>query len=173
MSPLLMMMLGCGPKQAEVSMIEDPLATQPEIPPATDFTPVTPATSTLESGGVEVWLVERSDLPLVSIRLVIDGGAAADPADQPGLAWLTDTMLTHGAGDRDANAFAAYIEQQAIELDVSTSSTASVVYLDTHADRLEEALDLLADAVLRPLFDAEELDRVRELQVGDLSLIHI
>ena len=148
-------------------MPADPLAVRPKVPVQGAYTPPTPSSLSLSSGA-EVWLMERPDLPLVSIRLSIDGGSASDPATHPGLTWLTDSMLIHGAGDRDAVTFAAFAEQQAIDLSVSTSGTASVVYLSTHTDRLEQGLDLLADAILRPALTAVDLERVRALQLGEL-----
>ena len=149
-------------------MPADPLAVRPEVPEQGTYTPPIPTSVSL-SNGPEVWLVERNDLPLVSIRLIIDGGSSSDPSTHPGLAWLTDSLITHGAGDRDAAAFAAFAEHQAIELSVSTSGTSSTVYLSTHTDRLEHALDLLADAILRPSLAAADLERVRALQIGEIT----
>ena len=165
---MIALILACGPKTPEAIMTADPLATRPEVPAQREFTPSTPQQLTLNSGPA-LWLDSRTDLPLVSLRLIIDGGSASDPADHPGLATITDSMLTHGAGERDASAFAAFAEQAAISLAVSTWGTASVVYLQTHADRLDDALDLLADAVLRPRMEADDLSRVRELQNGEIS----
>ncbi|MBT4816927.1 MAG: hypothetical protein HON70_14585, partial [Lentisphaerae bacterium] len=53
------------------------------------------------------------------------------------------------AGDRDGAAFAAHAEQLAIDLEVGTWERGTVVSLDCHADRLDEGLALMADAVLR------------------------
>ncbi len=165
---MIALILACGPKNIEPAMTTDPLSVRPEISAPAAYTPPAPRELTL-SNGVGLWLDERADLPLVSLRLTIQGGAAADPASRPGLTWLADSMLTSGAGDRDAVAFAAFSEQQAIDLSVSTHGTESVVRLSTHTDRLDDALDLLADVVLRPAFNAEDLDRVRELQIGEIT----
>ena len=165
---MIALILACGPKNIETDMTSDPLAVRPEVPTPGDFAPTIPQAITL-SNGAQIWLNERSELPLVSIRLVITGGSAADPKDHHGLTSLTDSMLTHGAGDRDATAFAAFAEQQAIDLSVSTWGSASVVYLHTHTDRLDDALDLLADAVLRPRLSSDDLERVRELQLGEIT----
>jgi len=165
---MIALLLACGPKNTEPVMNADPLSIRPAVAEPAAYTPPQPQESTL-SMGAGLWLEERSDLPLVSIRLIIEGGAATDPPAQPGLAWLTDSMLTHGAGARDAVAFAAFAEQQAIDLSVATLGTTSVVRLSTHTDRLDDALDLLADAILRPMLAAADLDRVRALQVGDIT----
>lgn len=146
----------------------DALDTPPPIAEPSPFRPPAPTTHVL-SNGVVVWLVQRHDLPLVSLRLLFFGGSASDPADKPGLATLTDEVMVHGAGDRDAAAYAAFAEQQAIDLGILTSASSSVLYAEAHADKLPTALDLLADAALRPQLSQADLDRVRAIQLGDLQ----
>lgn len=146
----------------------DPLAERPPVGAVPAFNATVPERFALSSGA-EVWLVQQDDLPLVSLRLVVPGGSALDPIEKPGLTSLTDAMLTHGAGSRDAAAFAKAVEQQAFTLGARADGTASVVYLDAHAARLDEGLALMADAVLRPRFEASELDRVRELRLGTIA----
>ena len=56
--------------------------------------------------GTVLLLSEKHDVPLIGLRAVIRGGAAADPADKGGLVTLLASMLEKGAGDRDSGAFA-------------------------------------------------------------------
>lgn len=153
---------------ATVPQVQDPLAQRPEPGPTPAFTAPVPQVVTL-SNGVEIWVFERAGLPLVSLQAVISGGAAEDPALGWGQTALSDRMLTHGAGDRGADAFAAELEQKAISLSVGTKATSTLITLDAHAERLETALDLLTDAILRPRFDADEVERVRKITLGDLD----
>lgn len=163
----LIWMLGCPkPLPPAVDAAPHPLDARPTVGPTVDYTPPTP--QVFSASGVTVWLVERDDLPLVEMRLVIPGGSALD-GDLPGLASFADDMLTHGAGDRDATEFARVMEQNALSLGVSTGDTTSYVSLSSHKDRLDVGMTLLADAILAPTFDAEEVDRMRELVRGDLQ----
>src|SRR2546425_8031485 len=54
------------------------------------------------ANGLEVAVVEMHKVPVVDMQLVLDAGAARDPADLPGLATFTATMLQQGAGRRGA-----------------------------------------------------------------------
>ncbi|MDP6933841.1 MAG: pitrilysin family protein [Myxococcota bacterium] len=166
MNPWILLM-GCIHSSPPSSEATDTLGPRPEVVTPDDFQPVPPETLTLASGA-DLWLQVRDDIPLVSLALVIPGGSSTDPADQPGLTSLTDTLLLHGAGDRDATTFAAESEQQALELDVVTTRNVTLVTLDAKSDRLDIGLDLLADVVLRPTFAAEEIERVRVLRLGDI-----
>ena len=144
------------------------LTTPPTVAAAADFEPPTPAEFVL-SNGLRVWVVERPGLPLVSLRLVIPGGSARDAAGQHGAANLADDALKHGAGDRDATAFAAEVERLALSLGVYTGGTASTVSLDAHVDRLDAGLGLMADMILRPRFDDDDVERLKSLQIGSLT----
>lgn len=146
-----------------------PLDVRPEIGAPADFAPEAPQVFTL-SNGATVWLVERPGLPLVSVRMVVGGGKAMDPAEQPGLVNFTDTMLTHGAGDLDATAFAGALEQEALSLWASSGQATTWVGLEATTDTLETGLDLMASAVGEPRFDAEEVDRVRDQLIGDVQM---
>ncbi|MCB9795807.1 MAG: insulinase family protein [Alphaproteobacteria bacterium] len=170
MIPLLLA-LACAPKvspEPQVPETLDPLAQRPEVPAPRAFTPEVPETI-LMGNHVEVMLLERPELPLVSVRVIVPGGSTSDPADAHGLTLLSDSLLTRGAGERDALAFAEEVERQGFTLQVSTREDHSVVVLDAHADRLDAGLALLADAVLRPRFDAAEVERGREQLIGRIT----
>lgn len=169
MLPALVLLTACATKAPEVTPVleVDPLAAVPTVSTPRDWSPVVPETFEL-SNGIPVWIVEQPELPLVSLQIVVDGGARTD-GELPGLANLTDAMLLHGAGERDATSFAAETERLALDLDVGTGSRTSVVSLDAHADHFAAGLDLLADIILRPTFPAEELERLRELHQGELT----
>jgi len=144
------------------------LTQAPTVLAAPDYTPPVPTEHSL-SNGTRVWVHAQEGLPLVSLRLVVPGGSASDPATAPGTTSVADAMLTRGAGDRDATAFATEVEKLALSLDTDTLSTSTIVSLDAHSDRLEDGLDLLADMVLRPLFSSTDLERLKEIQIGELT----
>ncbi|MCB9742783.1 MAG: insulinase family protein [Alphaproteobacteria bacterium] len=170
MIPLLLT-LACAPKvspETEVPQTVDPLAQRPEVPAAKPFSPALPETFTL-GPELKVTLLERSELPLVSVRVIVPGGSAWDPKGADGLVVLSDSLLTRGAGERDALAFAEAVEREGFTLHVGTHTDYSVVTLDAHADRLDAGLALLADALFRPRFDADEVERGREQLIGRIT----
>ncbi|HEX2165893.1 MAG TPA: hypothetical protein VHG09_01525, partial [Longimicrobiales bacterium] len=48
------------------------------------------------ANGITLYSADRGDLPLVTVRAVIDAGAAAERAGEEGLAWLTASALEGG-----------------------------------------------------------------------------
>jgi len=144
------------------------ITTPPAVSSAPDFVPPVPSEHTL-SNGIKVWMVEKPGLPLISLRLVIPGGSATDASATPGVSSLADEVINHGAGDRDSTAFAQEVERLALNLGTATQGSATTVYLDTHTDQLEAGLGLFSDMVLRPTFEADDIERLKGLRIGALT----
>jgi len=86
----------------------DRLATQgvdrskpPALPPAPTLRLPASRSATL-ANGLTLTVVEMHKVPVVDVQLLVDAGSARDPADLPGLATFTATMLQQGAGRRAA-----------------------------------------------------------------------
>jgi zinc protease len=119
--------------------------------------------------GMAVALVERRTLPLVAARLVLRGGAEEEPAGQTGLAELVASMLDEGAGRRSSEQIALELDRNAIRLDAAAGRENSHVGINSLARAFPRAIDLLADIVIRPRFDAIEFRRVRREHLATLE----
>ena len=115
--------------------------------------------------GTRLILLPRHDVPLVAVEAVVRGGARLDPAHRAGVASLTAEMLTRGAGGRDAYAFAEAVEGAGGSLDAGAHSEAILMHGQFLARDAVLMLELLADALQRPAFDAHELEGVRERRI--------
>lgn len=120
--------------------------------------------------GLQVVLVESAKQPVLSLSLSIPAGTVHDPADREGLAELTATLLTKGAGQRSAEAFAEAIERVGGTLNATADNdflTVSAFVLSPHAGL---AFELLADAVMRPAFPESEVELLRTQTLSGLQL---
>ena len=113
------------------------------------------------SNGARVVLMEKHNVPLVQVNLVVKAGSAFDPLTAPGLASVTADMLDEGAGTHDALELADEIDFLGADLRTSANDHDITIALHTPRDRLELALQLMADVALRPTFPEEELERQR------------
>jgi predicted Zn-dependent peptidase len=75
---------------------------------------------------------------------------------------MTAAMLDEGAGAKDALALDDAVTFLGAELVTWTTWDATIVSLKVPVARLEPALSLMADTVLRPELSAKELDRLRK-----------
>lgn len=152
----------------EIETVEpDPRDQQPAVGGAADFTPPVPASFQL-SNGIRVHLFPRSELPLVELRAVFEGGSIDDPADAAGLASLTADMLDEGAGSRGAIEFSKAVDQLGASLSFQAAREYSVGSLSSLSRNFSPALRLFADAVRTPKFDPTEWQRVQALAVEAL-----
>jgi predicted Zn-dependent peptidase len=120
------------------------------------------------SNGVVVWIIERHEVPIVQVNLIIRAGSAADPAGKQGLASLTAAMLDEGAASRTTLEIADAVDFLGANLDTSSSFDASSVRLNVPVSRLVEGLAIMADVALRPTFPDEELERLRQQRLTAL-----
>lgn len=140
------------------------------LPPAGPPAPVRfpPVSRSALANGVRVWSLPHTAIPLVSVALVIDAGAAHDPARRHGLASLTGHLADEGAGGRDAIQLADAFARLGTHLDVEVGPDVTAFSFTALARFLVPALALLADVVTRPHLAGEDLTRVRELRVNRL-----
>jgi zinc protease len=111
-----------------------------------------------------VWSVEHSAVPAVTVAMVMDGGTADRSADRPGLASLVSSLMTEGAGGRDAIAMADALARIGGHLSVEPGADLTTLTLTMLARHFETGIGLLADIVRRPALTAPDFDRVRDLR---------
>jgi zinc protease len=118
--------------------------------------------------GVTLVLVPRRDVPLVAFNAVLRGGALGDPSLRPGVASLVAGLLEKGAGERNAYAFADLVEGVGGNFGAAAGPEAITVHGQFLARDQQLMLELLAEALLRPLLAGEELE---ELAARHIELI--
>ena len=111
------------------------------------------------SNGLPVLLLEKHQVPLVQVDLVVRAGAVDDPRGKAGRASMTADLLTQGAGLRNALQFADAVDLLGARLDAESGMHTLGVDLFVPLARLDSALNLMSDVVLRPTFPQSELDR--------------
>ena len=118
-------------------------------------------------GGIEAWLVQDPTLPVVSLEAAFRGGAATDPADKPGLANMTASLLDEGAGPLDSQAFQRRLEDLATGVQFTASQDNFSAGIRTLKGNLVDALGLLRLSLTEPRFDEAPVARIRsELAVA-------
>lgn len=122
--------------------------------------------------GLPVYLVEQHNLPLLQFVLASRAGSIYDPPGQLGLAEMTADMMDEGAGERNALELSEVIDFLGISLSTYANREQLGLRLFTPASKLEEALPLFADVLLRPRFEEEELERKRTEALVELAQAH-
>ncbi len=115
------------------------------------------------ANGARVLFVPAPALPILDLRVVFDAAASRD-GDHPGVASLTNALLTQGAGAWDADTIAERIESVGSTLE--TGSLRDMAWVSartlTRDDALATTLETLAKVLAEPRFPPRELERVRK-----------
>jgi len=109
--------------------------------------------------------------PLVTIRLVFTTGAASEPADKPGAAALTASMLSDGGTKTMTyKQITEALYPMATTIESYSDKEMTTFVGETHVDNLEKFYALMRDAVLHPGWRAEDFTRLRDQQLNALRV---
>jgi zinc protease len=120
------------------------------------------------SNGLQVVLLEKHQVPLVQVNLIVRTGTVVDPAGKTGLASMTAAMMMEGAGSLDALQLADAIDFLGAQIGVYAGMHTSSVDMSVPLAKLDAALALQADIALRPAFAQAELERKRKSRLTSL-----
>jgi zinc protease len=141
------------------------MAATPAPSVAPSFTPPTIERAKL-SNGIDVLLVEKHNLPLVQVNLVVKGGWSADPVSRLGTGSLTAELLDEGTKSKTALQISEAFRDLGANFSTESDLDACEVHLNALKTKLDPALALMADVVLHPTFPADELERQRKIYLG-------
>jgi zinc protease len=119
--------------------------------------------------GLLVLVHEDRRLPRVSITLTVPRGAAVEAPGDAGAVSFMAELLERGAGKRDALAFAEVVDALGAAFAASADWDTVDLGIAGLSRDFDALLDLLADAALRPRFDAREAERARSALIASLE----
>lgn len=122
--------------------------------------------------GVEVWFVQRPQLPILDVRMVFPAGSVYD-GQSPGLASLTANGLNAGTQSMDERALNLAISQTGSRFWVSVTHDYSMLFLKTlsQSPNLDQSIKLLHDLITQPSFSPEVVKRFQRQVLVNLQLV--
>jgi len=112
--------------------------------------------------GVKVVLARRATVPVVNVAMQFDAGYASDATGaRLGTASFAGAMLDEGTKRRTALAIASELEGLGASLTVGSNLDTTGVTLSALKDTLAPSLDIMADVIRNPAFDAGEIEKLR------------
>lgn len=131
-----------------------------------------PVKVTLDNG-LRVLILEDHRLPLVSTSLTISGaGGLYDPANLPGLASVTASLMREGTKTRTSKQIAEEVDRLGASLGAFSQfgSAAASFSASGLSDNFDEWFSLAVDVLLNPIFPADELTRFRDRTKANLKI---
>jgi zinc protease len=148
---------------------QTPQATPPPPAPPRSVQFPKPVEKTF-ANGLRVIVIDRGGAPLVTAQLVIKNGGEVDPPELAGLGNMLADLITKGTEKRSATQIAEAIEALGGSLYSSARWDSTRVGVDVMSSKIGPAVDILADVVRRPTFKEEEIERLRQQTLDDLTV---
>lgn len=152
-----------------VTVVNIPAQETPPAPSAPKSVTV-PAVKQKElRNGLKVAVVERKGVPIVTVNLLLNAGARLELANEAGTADLTASLLTKGTKTKTATQIAEQIEFLGGSINAGAGWNLANVTMTVTSDKLDQALAILSDVVLRPSFAQKELDLLKTQSLDGLT----
>lgn len=157
LSAIALVCLSGATALAQAKAAESAKATEPSV-----------VQSTRLRNGLEVLVVEKHDAPLVTIEIAVKTGSFTETPETNGLSHLYEHMFFKGnAALPTQERYMARVSELGISFN-GTTSTERVNYFFTLPSRnFAAGMKFMQDALLRPLFNQEELVAERAVVIGE------
>jgi zinc protease len=119
--------------------------------------------------GLTVAVIEKKGVPIVTAQLLVRAGASSEPTAKAGLANLTGSLLTKGTKTRTAEQIAEEMEFLGGSISSGAGWNGSSVTMSVTSDKVDQAMAIMADVALNPVFKQEELDLIRSQALDELK----
>jgi len=112
--------------------------------------------------GTVVYLAPSHEFPLVTVSMTFKGGSSLDPADIPGLAAMTATMLREGGTTtKEAAEVDETLDFLATQVGITAGETFTTASMNCLASTFDESLGLFLDMLRNPRFDEPRLQTAK------------
>jgi zinc protease len=166
------------PSEAEASEADSPsrradpsgvgdLSAAPAVSAGAAPTRSAPAYRTVLPNGLTLIVRRNAANPTISLQGLVKAGGIFDPIERSGLAGFVAAMLDQGTAKRTALQTAEAIENVGAHLGFDGGSETVSFSATMLADDLAAVLDVLADALQRPSFPAENIEKIRSERITD------
>jgi predicted Zn-dependent peptidase len=120
-------------------------------------------------GGLRVATRAMPGVETAAVGLFAEAGSRHEPARLNGIAHLFEHMVFKGAGGRSAREISEAIEDVGGDLNACTERDGTSFTAAVMAEHLPLAVELLADMVQRPHFEAADLEREKDVVLQELG----
>ncbi len=143
-------------------------AVEVEALPAPAWMPQAPVEHTL-ANGLRVVVFPDPRIGIVQAQLRVPAGTRFEPEERPGVATLTGQMLRGGTSSRSPRQYTNDLEALGAVFGVSVLRDVALVSVGFRAGDLDAGLELMADAVISPIFEEEAFGLARRQTASQLG----
>jgi len=120
--------------------------------------------------GLTILAQEDHSAPVVAIQYWVKAGSRTERDREAGITHLIEHMIFKGTPTRAVGEVAREVESAGGEINAYTSMDYTVYHVTIASRYAEVGLEVLTDAVFNAVFDAEELEREKQVVLEELSM---
>ena len=123
------------------------------------------------ANGITVLTESMPQVRSVSLGVWLRRGSRHESAAQNGASHFLEHLVFKGTENRTSREISLAIESVGGQMDAFTSKEYTCFYAKVLDQHLPDAVDLLSDIVMRPLFDPVELERERKVVLEEIRMV--
>jgi len=140
-----------------------------EYPPLKNFTKPELDIFTLDNG-IEFYLIEDNELPLVNVRVTVRTGGILDPADKTGLTnILGDVLRSGGSENYPADELNTLLENKAASMETFGGFTSIGASMNVLKEDIDELLPVFVDLLQNPLIPEDKISLAKTQYKSSVS----
>ncbi|MGB6067288.1 MAG: pitrilysin family protein [Desulfomonilaceae bacterium] len=120
------------------------------------------------SNGLNVFIKEDHARKVAAIQLWVMVGSADEERSELGISHLIEHMAFKGTERRGVGQIAAEVEALGGEINAYTSWDETVFHITVPSSATSQGLDILTDAVMRPVIDPKELAKEKQVVLEEI-----
>ncbi|MGH9823171.1 MAG: M16 family metallopeptidase [Blastocatellia bacterium] len=119
--------------------------------------------------GLDVLLMERHGIPLISLNVLIKAGSTADPAGKEGAASVTAELLRRGTKTRSADKISDELDFVGGTLALNSSDDSTMASAEFMKKDINTGLGLLSDVLVNPTFPEDEVNKALKRRIDGIK----
>jgi zinc protease len=119
--------------------------------------------------GLKLIATEYDELPVIAMRISLDGGKLLDGMDKVGLAYLTAELMNEGTKNYTAEQLSLNLELLGSDIDVSASSEGIEISVFSLKKNFDKTLEYLKEIMFSPRFDEADFERLKKEQLEAIA----
>ncbi len=120
--------------------------------------------------GLTAIVEENHQAPVVAVQVWVKAGSAYETDDESGITHLIEHMIFKGTEKRGPGEIAREIESVGGSINAYTSFDYTVYHCTVPRQYLDNALDVLSDAIFHSTFDSRELKREKKVVLEEMRM---
>ncbi len=119
--------------------------------------------------GLKLIATDYDELPVIAMRISLDGGKLLDGMNKVGLAYITAKLMNEGTKNYTAEQMSLNLELLGSSIEVSAFSEGIEITVFSLKKNFDKTLEYLKEIMFSPRFDESDFERLKKQQLESIA----